>query len=102
MDLGFQPLPLAVTLTKGADFVSGLVADTAWSSATAIALVFDDPDDDRAPIVWAATVAGTDATWARPAVDVDALIASQVRRVQLTYSDGVTRLVWAKGFARVS
>jgi hypothetical protein len=92
--LGVEPESFTVILSPGADFVSTITASDGdpWGSAV-VSLVFDDDDETT----WSATVASDELRWNVDKVAVDALIAASPSHVRLTFVDGTTDLLWAKG-----
>lgn len=96
INLGASPDRLTVTLTRGADFVTGMDSlDGPWPETAVVRLVFNDTADT----IWPATIAGAAADWNVDKAEVDALIGrlTNPKNVQLTYTDGTADLTWAQG-----
>lgn len=97
IELGFQPVPLTVTLAADADFISTFVAQAGWPDGTQIQLRFIN-FRNTVTLTWSATISGTDATFDVAAADVAILIAAQPQEVRLHYMDSQgDDLLWGKG-----
>jgi hypothetical protein len=100
-DFGFEPYSLRVHLIKAdADFI-GTIRTSDASAFPAGAVVKLKFGTDT-PIVWQATVTGSDAVWNVDKVSVAALLAAPLTGRQLpahiTYTDGAgVDLVWFSG-----
>lgn len=107
---GWEPLEFVVALSRGGDFVFTLEsqingAATPWPAGIGIELRFSTttPDEDPTPIVWPATITGTNASWDVPATSVAAVLDAPARYARLRYTeaDG-SKLVWMRGNVRAS
>ena len=101
--LGFVPLDINVTLARGGDFTSALVASAPWPVGAMIELRFYVRGSTIASAVWSATIVDTQASWDEDVVAVQAVIDANPREVRLHYAeaDG-TVLVWGKGSVHVA
>lgn len=99
--LGAQPDTLTVHVSAGADFEATLVllddagAEMDWPVGTNITLRFAKAAATET--VWAATITGSEATFAEDKVSVDALIASKRATARLFYVNGTDDILWASG-----
>lgn len=90
--LGRTPEKLKVVVSPGGNFVSGIRRADASPWPAGVQLVLD-----FGAVEWVAENTDDLALWSKPAADVDAMIASRPRGVQLWYIDGASRLLWATG-----
>jgi len=94
--LGLQPFDLTVTLPSDGDFVCTLIAENGWPVDTRIELRFLAAGVD--PIVWPATIDGTDARWSVRSTVVKAAIAAKPTAARLHYIDSAGEdLLWGRG-----
>jgi len=101
--LGFVPLDVNVTLVRGGDFTSALMASVPWPVGTIIELRFFVRGSIIAAAVWPATIAAELASWDKAATAVQAVIDANPQQVRLHYAeaDG-TVIVWGRGFVHVA
>lgn len=94
-NLGNTPLPMTVTLTRGADFITTLrtADESPWPDAVTCRLDFDD----TVATSWSATVVDDEIRFNVDKVDVDALIDSGPDTALLVYVDGAVDLAWGRG-----
>lgn len=101
LTLGSTPQSLEVILVEGADFISALDSVDAagapdnWPGTAVISLKFND----TANTVWTATITAAAADWNVDKADVAALESRlpSYGKVELTYLDGTTDLLWFHG-----
>lgn len=97
ISLGYVAAQLVVHLTPDADFIQTLTTSDAsdWPTGTQIALVFGDGT------TWAATVAGSTASWSVDKAAVNTLRQANPNgtlTARVTYTDGAgVDLVWMSG-----
>lgn len=99
--LGSEGEQLTVIIPVGADFVTTLSAATPWPTGTQIELHLSNDSADVSPVVWAATVSGTTATFNVPAATTQAVVLGRLAYARLYYSPGGTgMLLWGHGVTR--
>lgn len=98
--LGSAGDDLTVIIPLGARFLTKLHSSTPWPVGTIIQLhLVNEPDDD--PVVWTATISGSDATFDESASQVATDTADRPSVARLLYdSDGGGLLLWAHGTTR--
>ena len=95
--LGSDVEQLTVVIPVGASFITTLTAATPWPDDTVIELhLMNDVADD--PVVWSATVSGTDATFNIPSDQVQVVTDARLSLARLLYNPGgLGALLWAHG-----
>jgi hypothetical protein len=98
--LGSAGEDLTVIIPVGASYVATLTASTPWPTGTAIELHFMNDLSD-VPVVWAATISGSDATFDIDTTQVQLVVDARLSIARLIYNPGGTgALLWAHGTAR--
>jgi len=102
INLGFAPHDLAVALARDGDFVSALVADTAWPVGSGVELRFSASETAAIPLlVWAAQIVGVRVQWDRPAADCRAVLNAGALHAQMIYvGPSGSTLLWGRGRVR--
>jgi hypothetical protein len=97
INLGWVPIPITVSLSSGGDFVSVLQSSVAWPTGSGVSLKFIG----TSTTTWTAVIAGTTATFDKTAAQVNTLLATDQRSVELHYTeaDG-SDLLWGRGDVR--
>ena len=102
IEMGAEPWPLLVRLTRAADFVQAIestdAAGTAvnWLDGETLKLTFSTGD------VWAATFATNVASWNVDKAVVGTLADAKPRSAELVYTDGAGfDAVWGRGTVKV-
>jgi hypothetical protein len=96
--LGSDVDQLTVIIPIGASFITTLTASTPWPNGTIIQLQFMNDIAD-VPVVWSATVSGTDATF--NVADTSVVTNARLSLARLIYNPGGTgALLWAHGTVR--
>jgi acyl-CoA synthetase (AMP-forming)/AMP-acid ligase II len=99
--LGSEGERIAVVLPVNAAFVSQITSAAPWPTGTRIELHFSN-GFDATSVVWAATIAGTTATFNMTKTQVQSLIAARLSVVHLYYiPTGLDPLLWGHGLTRV-
>lgn len=97
--LGSDVDQLTVIIPLGASFITTLTAATPWPNGTVIELhLVNDPADD--PVIWSATVSGTDATFNINPANVKLVSDQRLSLARLIYNPGSGALLWAHGTVR--
>lgn len=100
IELGSEGEQVTVILAEGGDFVVTLVATDPWPAGSGITLRLSNGTGTL--VTWTAVIAGTDAVFNIPTVQVQAVIASELAFARLYYTPaGGGPLLWAHGGIRV-
>lgn len=103
INLGSDVQQITVILADDADYVVTLVASSAWPTGIVIYLSLSDgADGNDTPVVWTATVVGTQATFNVPNAQVQPVIDAKLSIARLYYTPaGGGPLLWGYGGIRV-
>lgn len=103
INLGADVQQITVVLADGADYVVTLVSSTPWPTGIAISLhLTDGTTGTDPPVVWSATVVGTQATFNVPTAQVQPVIDAKLSIARLIYTpSGGGPLLWGRGGIRV-
>lgn len=98
--LGSDVDQLTVIIPVGASFITTLTAATPWPVGTVIELhLMNDISDS--PVIWSATISGTDATFNIPPSQVQTVTDARLSLARLIYNPGGSgALLWAHGTIR--
>lgn len=95
--LGSDVDQLTVIIPIGASFITTLTASTPWPNGTVIELHLLNNIADN-PVVWSATISGTDATFNITPTNVKTVSDQRLSLARLIYNPGGTgALLWAHG-----
>jgi hypothetical protein len=98
INLGWVPIPITVSLAAGGDFVAVLQSSASWPAGSGVSLKFVG----TSTTTWTAAISGATATFEKTATQVNTLIATDQRTVELHYTeaDG-SDLLWGRGGVQV-
>ena len=97
INLGFVPVPITVALPTDGDFVATLQSSSAWPSGASVSLKFIG----SSTTTWTATLSGNNMQFNKTASQVNTLLATDQKSVELLYTDSTgVNLVWGRGSVR--
>lgn len=98
--LGSEGEQLQVIIPVDADFVTTLTASSPWPTGTTVELHLSDTSLNP-PVVWAASVSGSNAVFNVPKSTVQAVVTARLSLARLIYSpSGSGTLLWGHGTTR--
>jgi hypothetical protein len=97
---GWKQPTFTIELQYDGDFLFTLHATASWPVGSQIEFRFHrtpDPRDDTDPIIWAATVAGADATWEVDNAMVREVLDAVAKYPRLRYAAQGRTIAWMRG-----
>jgi hypothetical protein len=97
---GWKQPTFVIELQYDGDFLFTLHANTTWPLGTQVELRFHrtpDPRDDTDPIIWPATVSGTDVTWEVDNDMVREVLDAGAEYPRLRYAAEGRTIAWMRG-----